>query len=230
MATRTKNITYILLAGLLLCGLLFVATPVMAQEKTNADVIEAINNLNQGGGFSITEILTGVIVGIIVAVIVFFATKLWIFPTFMERLNNLIKDFDEVKNDFKKHRHSTESGAMMYGDSITANSPLHLTEKGQRRFKNSGGKTYLQYNWKEWSAEFKGLDKDYTIHNKARALINEKYEQDKDEQFEDIKAYMFNEGIPQEQAILILSIGLRDMVCNEKNIKIKKAEEQIAKA
>ena len=137
-----------------------------------------------------------------------------------ERLDNLISQVGDIKQDFKKHAH-TEQNQLI----VEATSPLHFTEKGKEYFEDSGCKAYFEEHLQEWLEKFKELDKDYTIHNKAREFMKEKYKQDNDSDFEDIKAYMFNEGISYDQTLLMLSVGLRDMICEKKGITIKRKEQ-----
>lgn len=219
---KHNYIQYALLAELLVCSAVFFATPVMAQEVrdiTNQQLKESIDNLNnKEDAFGTTEIITTIIGLLIVMGVAFLTKRVWEFPVFVERVNNLVKEFQGLKDDFRKHRHTTEGVA-------SSNSPLHLTQKGREHFENSGCRAYFEKHLQKWMEHFKEFDKDYTIHDEARKFIKEQYEQDNNADFEDIKAYMFNEGVPHDQILLMMSIGLRDMVCKEKGIIIKKKEK-----
>ena len=224
--TKQNYIAYALLTGLLVCGFLFFATPVMAQEITNAELKESIDTLkNKESGFSTAEILItiiGVIGVAIIAGVGFLIRRVWEFPKLTERVDNLIKEVKELKKDFKKHAHSAQNELI-----VESNSPLQLTERGREHFENSGCRAYFEKHLQEWLKDFEGLDKDYRIHEKAREVIEEKYKQNTDPNIEDIKAYMFNEGVPHDKTMLMMSIGLRDMICEKKGITIKRVKQPI---
>lgn len=38
---------------------------------------------------------------------------------------------------------------------------------------------------------------------------------------------MFHEGVPHDQTILMMSVGLRDMVCKEKGVVIRQRIKQL---
>ena len=147
-----------------------------------------------------------------------------VLATFIERVDNLIQEVRELKKDFKQHEHTQEGRVL-----VNSNSPLHLTDDGEEYFKNSGCKAYFEKHLQEWMKHFEGLNKDYLIHDKAREFMNDHYKQSTDADFKSIKAYMFYEGVSHEQIMLMLSVGLRDMVCEEKEIIIKKKEQRVLK-
>ena len=215
---KQNYIAYALLAGLFVYGLLFIATPIMAQEVSNETqiILNKIDSLNNQNTVGIVEIVSIVVGGLIIAGIGFLTKRVWGFPKFVADLDNIIKNF-------KNHKHTQKDGLIILAG---RGSPLRLTDEGNKYFEISGCRAYFEKHLQEWLEDFEGLDKDYIVHDKAREFMDDYYKQSTDPEFQNIKAYMFNEGISHEQIMLMLSIGLRDMVCKEKG-ECKKQIEQV---
>ena len=139
----------------------------------------------------------------------------------VERIDNLITTITKLENNFNKHRH-TESGQVL----VMGDSPLHLTDVGKEHFEKSGTKAYLQKHLLEWYADFEDINTNYEIQDKAREYMEAHYKESTDADFKKIKAYFFNEGILPEQTLLMMSVALRDMICDKKGIVIQKEKEK----
>ena len=250
--TRYNLIAYILPVGLLVCSVVFVATPVMAQGNTAGN-----------SGLSTLEVvLGGVGIGGVIAIVHLIFKGGQAIGTIQtetrqnkEALNKHEKDgkervkelkeiinkgFESIQGNIKdiesrittiETRITTLETRRMRADLslpdknvIGHNSPLALGITGKKYFKESGSEQYLKKHFERDYKEFEGLDKVYKIENKAIDVIHEKYRSN-DSDLENIREYLYDKGIQGEYSIIFLAIGLRDMVCDKKGIVIKKKEK-----
>ena len=111
-------------------------------------------------------------------------------------------------------------------DIMGNDSPLVLRDKGKKYLQESGGEEYLKKHFEsDLLKQFDGLNKAYKIENKAIEVIQERYKLI-DVELENIREYLYQQGLQSDGGIILLAIKLRDMVCEKNEIPIKKKEQQ----
>ena len=107
-----------------------------------------------------------------------------------------------------------------------SNSPLELTNLGQKKLEESGAKNFIDEHIDKLCKEkFESIKTDYEVYERANEIIEELWKNPTDN-FEPIKRQVYIKGIEKNRFITIVSIALRDAVCEKKGIPISKEQEQ----
>ena len=100
---------------------------------------------------------------------------------------------------------------------VIATSPLSLSPTGKENLENSGAKAFIDKYFNDIYEQFKGIETNYEIHDKALEIAHDIYKNDTN--FIPVKRNAYNAGI--EDFVLMVAIELRDRVCNKKDIPVK---------
>lgn len=106
---------------------------------------------------------------------------------------------------------------------ITQQSPLALTETGEKVLEESGGKEYLEDHKDRLIAEFSKTKNAFDIQEKARDVVRQEMERDA---FEKIKEYLFREGKSARDIELVMGLQLRNMVLESRGIPIQQSDSE----
>lgn len=210
MTTQQKHILYILLAGLLVCGFLFVTTPVTAQETTNLQLKELKESIDKNTAR--LDFLFWFVV-IFLPIIVLFSNRLWGKVSKLEGVWDVVKNFVDKRDKTESKRNNFKA----LEKDVISTSPLGLSSTGREKLEKSGAKAFIDKYFDELYKHFDGIKTNYEVHDKAIEVIQGVYKNNVN--FTPVKRYAYNEGI--EDFVLMVAIELRDRVCNKKDIKIK---------
>ena len=232
-------IASVLLTGLFVCGVVFVATPVMAQDITNNQLKESLEQ-------SITTIHW--IVGIITALFVAFLSILITFTFKMNgRLNKLEGVWDMIKNFFdvrllsNKKPNNKIAGASKIirtqEDISSVNSPRVLTERGKYLLEVVGAQAYLEDHYdnileaikKEYSIELQQLEAHQIKRYTERFLLEKKQYDLTDADFQQILKVLYENAIDYNLLALAMTLNLRDRICRQYKIPVSLEQQQVQK-
>ena len=101
---------------------------------------------------------------------------------------------------------------------VKRESPLVLTEKGEKVLEKSGAKKYIESNKENLIKGFEHIDIPLDIQEKAKHVMNEKLREDNA-----IKDYVFREGEDMDNLAMVAGIELRDIVFAYKGITIERS-------
>ena len=124
---------------------------------------------------------------------------------------------------FKLHGRVSSLEGFKSGLLVTQQSPLALTETGEKVLEESGGKEYLENNKDRLIEEFSETKSAFDIQEKAKDII--KQEMGKDT-FEKIKEYLFQEGKSARDIELVMGLQLRNMVLKNRGIPIQQDDSE----
>ena len=225
-------IAYILLAGLLVCGVVFVATPVMAQDITNAELKASIDNLK--GGIETNRWIIIIVMGLIslgFAGFMFmgnFVFQIW------GKLKSVITDTEWIKKriDSVLLNNPQEIGRDRISDS---NSPRVLNRNGEFLLRYTKADDYIKNNFKELYQQMcreNGVEnleniEPYKIEIWALKIMRDKRYDTQDINFQGIQELVYKEPIQYDALALAMGLKLRDMVCEKNKIPIEKQKQQM---
>ena len=131
------------------------------------------------------------------------------------------RDLSDLKGSIKNLEGRFDSFEK-YAVLAKGQSPLSLTQSGVELLEQSGGKTYLEKRFTKLYNLFNDVNKGYEIQERAREIIEQ---QSKQKDFNNIKEHLYNVGRPIEHIIFVMSIELRDMVLEEKQVPAQEQEK-----
>lgn len=234
MRSNIKNnyITYVLLTGLFVCGFVLIATPVMAQDVTNAELKTSIENLN--GGIEINRwLIGGMFVSIFVIIPLMF--YLWGRVRKLEGVWDVVKNFVDVNvlNKQKKSYALSGFGGKNTKSGATAKSPLALNEEGRFLLEATGAKAYIDKHINKIVQDIEQINEiqlanmsAFQIKRQAEKYLEEKQDHIKDIEFQRILAVLYQHSIDYDTLALVMSLELRDRICNQYDIPINLEQKQ----
>ena len=137
--------------------------------------------------------------------------------TIERKVEILEKDVKEILKELNQMKGREE---------VSRQSPLSLTEVGVKTFSESGAERYIEKHRDTLLKKFKDIETPFDIQEKSKDIVRVilKNESDISPELKRIKEYLFKEGKDVEKFITVMSIGLRDVVLQHKNIPVH--EEQ----
>lgn len=145
------------------------------------------------------------------------------FLIYKEKVRRLETDVTEIKTETKQIRDkviSCETSLKEREPLGRRKSPVSLTERGEKVLTESGGKKFVDDNYPELKekVENKNSATSYDIQESAREVIQTLKE---DERMNQIKEYLFKEGLEIEDLEFVLGIYLRDKILKDKDLKME---------
>ena len=219
--------SYVLLAGLLVCGFVLVATPVMAQDITNAELKTSIETNRW--------LIGGIFVSVLVVIPLMF--YLWGKVRKLEGVWDVVKNLIDVRVFSKQRKSYALSG---FGDKknrsgATAQSPLVINEEGRFLLEATGAKAYIDKHINKIAQNIEQINEiklahmsAFQIKRQAEKYLEEKQDDIQDKEFQGILAVLYQHAIDYDTLTLVMSLELRDRICNHYDIPVNLEQEQRA--
>lgn len=239
---NNNHITYALLIGLLVCGfVVFIATPVVAQDVTNAELRAELKEIINSNTARTNFLFWFIVVGL-PAILLFINILITLYVKVNGRLNKLEGVWDVVKSlvdvrFFNKQKPSANLSKMKekgVKGLASSNSPLFLNEQGRYLLEVVGAKAYIDRHQQEiadaiqqkYKVDLATL-KAHQIKGQVERFLREWKQYDiKDTEFQNILAILYQHSLDYDMLIFVMSLELRDRICNQNNIPTNLEQKQ----
>lgn len=159
--------------------------------------------------------------GIVISGLVAFVVSSFRIGVYKNKVDTAKDDIKELKTDAKEVRDKVVAceTAIFKEPLLRKKSPVDLTEKGDKVLAESGGKKFIDDNYPELKkkVEDKNPKTYYDFQEYSKSIINEMRS---DERLNDVKQYLFKEGMELGNFVEVLGIYLRNLIFKEKKISL----------
>ena len=150
------------------------------------------------------------IAGIIISALIAFLVSSFRIGIYKNKVDNACGDVEKLEKELKEVRDMAVSCTTSLKEReplVRKRSPIELSDRGKIVLAESGGKAFIDSNYAELKAkiEEKKPETAYDIQEAAKAVVEEIKE---DKRLNPIKEYLFKEGMPIEEIIIVLGIYL----------------------
>lgn len=159
--------------------------------------------------------------GIVISALISFLVASSKIGEYKNKVNTCVTDISDLQKEIKEIRDKVISceTTLFKEPLLTRKSPVNLSERGEKVLIDSKGKYFVDNNYSELkkSVEERTPQTSYDIQEVSRTVIEGLRN---DPRINDIKDYLFKEGMRLEEIIDVLGIYLRNKILKEKGISI----------
>lgn len=162
------------------------------------------------------------VAGIIISGLISFLIASVRIGVYKNKVDTAVKDIDDGRKETKEIRDKViacETSLKEREPLTRKKSPVILTDRGNKILIDSKGKDFVDKNYAELKkkVEEKGTQTSYDIQESSRTVINDLQN---DARMNEIKDYLFKEGMEIDNIVEVLGIYLRDLILKERGIDV----------
>lgn len=168
--------------------------------------------------------IAGVIINTIVAFLVV-SNRLGAYKNKVDTLETKTEKLETGLQEVRDMAVRNEAIAKERGPLIKNESPVSLTDRGERILIDSGGKKFVDDNFEELknNVEESNPQTSYDVQELSKQVIESLKT---DERINSMKEYLFKEGLELDDLTVVLGMYLRDKILTDKGWKAEDIDKQ----